>query len=136
MSARLSNLQKCFASKFFAVKNVVEVLNLDHVFAHLRRMKNGIFSFIFFLIFLAACTDRRPQIIAEKVAERVEKERVRKAAECRDRLLTSAAEIADSLLLERAKLELQDSLRRGRPVRPAKPAALPALDSGSVKPIF
>lgn len=102
-------------------------------------MKNGIFLLNFLLIFLifsVACKDRRPQIIAEKVAERVEKERQRKAAECRERLLTTAAEVADSLLLEAARRQLQDSLRSGRPVRPVKPPALPTLDSGGVKPIF
>lgn len=98
-------------------------------------MKNGIFLLIF-SIFWLACEDRRPQIIAEKVAERVEKERQRKVAECRDRLIATAAEVADSLLLEAARRQLQDSLRSGRPVRPVKPAELPPLDSGGVKPIF
>ncbi len=106
-----------------------------HILPYFCGMKFLIFC-LFFISFLLACDDRRDQIIAEKVAERVEKERSRKSADCRNQLLSSAGKIADSLLLEAAKMELQDSLFQNRPVRPTKPATVPPLDSAAVKPIF
>lgn len=70
--------------------------------------------------------------MAERVAEFREKEILK----CRESLLVEAGKTVDSLLLNEALSEVNDSLARLRPFKPVKPADIPPIDSASVKPIF
>jgi len=60
----------------------------------------------------------------------------KKTSECRDKLLQEAGEMADSILLSEARMDLRDSLGRQRPGRPVKPLPVPPIDSLAVKPLF
>ena len=75
-------------------------------------------------------------IIREKVAEKVQAFKDKKNRECRASMLAEAEQIADSLLLAEAKMEMEDSLVRFRPTRPVKPAQVPPIDSLTVQPVF
>jgi hypothetical protein len=44
--------------------------------------------------------------------------------------------IVDSLLLQEARLQLNDSLSRSKPTKPYKPLPVPPIDSEAVLPIF
>jgi hypothetical protein len=88
------------------------------------------------LLGATACGPDKEQIVAEKIAERVKDFRKKEAAKCREEILRDAENTADSLLLEEAKAALGDSLAALRPFRPPQPAAIPAIDSLSVVPIF
>ncbi|HNE29686.1 MAG TPA: hypothetical protein PLW66_10985 [Saprospiraceae bacterium] len=83
-----------------------------------------------------ACGPDTETIVQTKVAERVGEFRAKRQAECQLRLLTRAEKMADSLLIQEAIDDLNDSLARSRPGRPDRPAAVPPIDSSSVKPLF
>lgn len=104
---------------FFSTKNL-----LRHVFAG------------FALAAVVSCNRDNQAVIGQKVAEKVQAFRDKKNRECRASLLAEAEQIADSLLLAEAKMQLEDSLVRFRPTRPVKPAPVPPIDSLSVQPIF
>ncbi|HRI58508.1 MAG TPA: hypothetical protein PK228_02260 [Saprospiraceae bacterium] len=87
------------------------------------------------LFVLNACGSDKEVIINQKVSERVKAFREKKNVECQFSLLAEAEQIVDSLLLAEAKMELSDSITL-RPVKPAKPAPLPPIDSLPVRPIF
>jgi hypothetical protein len=96
-----------------------------------------LFPFLFFcLAIFSRCGAKKEEIIAEKVAERVDEFRKEKTMECRTQLLQNAEKIVDSLLLLEATNSVQDSLARLRPSRPVKPADIPAIDSQGIKPVF
>jgi hypothetical protein len=81
------------------------------------------------------CGTDKETIIQKKVAERVAEFRTKKRQECTTALLADAEKIVDSLLLDEAKQQLNDSLMRTRPSRPVQPADIPAIDSSAVAPI-
>lgn len=83
-----------------------------------------------------ACGPDKEAIVREKVNERASVFRAKKIVECREALLKEAEQIVDSLLLEEALTELNDSLARLRPFKPAKPEPLPPIDSLPAKPLF
>lgn len=83
-----------------------------------------------------ACGPDRSEVIQREVGLRVAEFRKKKAHDCQNALLNEAERLVDSLLLSEAKAALADSLLRGRPVKPLKPAPIPPVDSAMVKPIF
>ena len=93
-------------------------------------------SFALVILCLAACKQDVEAIVQAKVAERVAEFKAKKSAECLETLHQTAEHTVDSLLLTDAQNALNDSLARLRPGRPLQPAAIPAIDSLSVKPIF
>lgn len=97
---------------------------------------SGKMFFALFAFMAAGCGPDREAIVREKVAERVTAFREKKKAECREETYQKAERIVDSLLLEEAKMALNDSLARLRPGKPAKPAPLPPIDSAPVAPLF
>lgn len=88
------------------------------------------------MLAVVSCSYDKEEIIAQKVAERVSAFSAKKTEECRERLLNLAEHMADSLLLAEAQTALSDSLARLRPIRPLEPAAIPPIDSLTVRPIF
>ncbi len=84
---------------------------------------------------LMGCGPDKEEIIQKKISERVTEFRTKKSKECIDGLLADAEKIVDSLLLEEAKQQLNDSLMRMRPSRPLQPVDVPAIDSATVAPI-
>jgi len=88
------------------------------------------------LLIWTACNQDTEAIVQEKVAERVDAFKTKKSAECMEALLQTAEHTVDSLLLTDAQNALNDSLARLRPGRPFQPAAIPPIDSLTVKPIF
>lgn len=85
---------------------------------------------------LWSCGNRQEARIQREIREKTTAFRIKKSAECQESLLSKAERLADSLLLAEAKQQLEDSLMRTRPFRPAKPATIPPIDSLQVKPIF
>ncbi len=83
-----------------------------------------------------ACDGSKDKIVQQKVSEAISKLREKKAAECRSLLIQDAEKIVDSLLLAEAQIDFADSLARARPQKPARPMAVPPIDSLQVKPIF
>ncbi len=83
-----------------------------------------------------SCGPERSEIIQREVSSRVAEFRKKKALDCQNALLSEAERMVDSLLLSEAKAALADSLLRGRPTKPLKPAPIPPIDSAVVKPIF
>lgn len=108
----------------------------EKMYKMISNVSVSILSVSVMLLVTTACGPDKEQIIAEKIAERVKDFRKKESAKCREELLRDAENIADSLLLEEAKAALGDSLAALRPFRPPKPAAIPAIDSLSVAPIF
>ena len=86
--------------------------------------------------YAGACSPDRSELIQREVGLRVAEFRKKKARDCQNALLSEAERMVDSLLLSEAKAALADSLLRGRPVKPLKPAPIPPVDSATVKPIF
>ncbi|MCC7505533.1 MAG: hypothetical protein IT259_09535 [Saprospiraceae bacterium] len=84
----------------------------------------------------AACGRDTDKLVQAKVAERVNEYSAKRIAECERNLLARAEKIADSLLIQEAIDDLNDSLARSRPGRPDRPAPIPPIDSTPVKPIF
>lgn len=91
---------------------------------------------IFLAIFYISCGPDKDMIISNKVAEKIFSFKEKQAHECTYMLLAEAEKIVDSLLLAEAKLELSDSLLLARPLKPPKPAPIPAIDSLAIQPIF
>ena len=87
-------------------------------------------------VHIASCGPERSEIIQREVSSRVAEFRKKKALDCQNALLSEAERMVDSLLLSEAKAALADSLLRGRPTKPLKPAPIPPIDSAVVKPIF
>lgn len=87
------------------------------------------------LMAVAGCRSDKQKIIGEKVSERVAAFRAKRIAECSNALLHDAGKIADSLLLEEAKMQLLDSLH-APPFRPPRPAPLLPIDTLEVAPLF
>ena len=101
----------------------------------LYTMTSKITGVLFLLMFLSCGSDQEA-LVQEKVAERVQDFKSKKAIECRESLLESAEKTVDSLLLAEAQNALNDSLSRLRPGRPFQPPAVLPIDSLKVKPIF
>jgi hypothetical protein len=88
------------------------------------------------LVGLLGCNHDKKALIMEKVAERTVVYRSKKLADCRNTLIQEASVIVDSLLLQEARLQLNDSLSRSKPTKPYKPLPVPPIDSEAVLPIF
>lgn len=88
------------------------------------------------LLGLISCGPDKQMVINEKVSERVNSFRAKKLKECQASLLQEAEKIADSLLLEEAERELNDSLIRMRPFKPVQPPPLLPIDTLKVSPLF
>jgi len=101
-------------------------------FLHTRRA----LLLLFGLGLAAGCGPAKEELVQQKVAERVQAYMAKKTSECRDKLLQEAGEMADSILLSEARMDLRDSLGRQRPGRPVKPLPVPPIDSLAVKPLF
>lgn len=82
------------------------------------------------------CKTDKENIIREKVSELVTTFKIKQNAECRASLLQDAEQIVDSILLEEAKGQLNDSLMRLRPFKPPQPIAVPPIDTNPVSPLF
>jgi hypothetical protein len=91
---------------------------------------------LFPLLLLASCSPDQERIVQAKVEEKIKDFVKKKQLECRSSLLYEAEKKVDSMLLAEARLELQDSLNRTKPIPPAEPPIVPPLDSLEIKPIF
>lgn len=58
------------------------------------------------------------------------------SSQCRERALTEASRLADSMLILEARLELDTTGRPAKPDKPDKPELKTLLDSTAVKPFF
>jgi len=92
------------------------------------------------LLLLAACESATyvdtDKVIAEKVQEQLDEYRKVNDQRCRDRVLTEAGRIADSMIMVRARL-MKDTIQRPlRPTRPEKPTVLTLEDSLALKPLI
>lgn len=92
------------------------------------------------LLLLAACESATyvdtDKVIAEKVQEQLDEYRKVNDQRCRDRVLTEAGRIADSVIMVRARL-MKDTIQRPlRPTRPEKPTVLTLEDSLALKPLL
>ena len=76
------------------------------------------------------------QVIAEKVAERLTAFRQVQQRQCLDRAEVEAGRLADSILLERARLTRDTFGRPLRPSRPDQPAWQDLRDSLPLRPLF
>lgn len=76
------------------------------------------------------------KVIAEKVAERALAFRQSQWADCRQRAMIDAGLLADSILLERARLMRDTSNRPARPIRPDFPVLKSLSDSLKLRPLF
>jgi hypothetical protein len=85
---------------------------------------------------LLSCANDKRETIMQKASERTLTYRLKKTAECRNTLLREASSIVDSLLLTEARLQMNDSLARARPFKPAKPVSILPIDSQIVQPFF
>jgi len=100
-----------------------------------------IFSILLFLgLFFATCESAthidKDAVIEEKVQERLDNYKRIIFKKCRNKILEEASVLADSIILERAKM-LKDSLQRPpKPTRPEKPALLELKDSLNLAPLF
>jgi hypothetical protein len=94
-----------------------------------------LFGGIFALVGLS-CGQRKEAIVQQKIAEKTQAFRSKKAAECRESLLMLAEKRVDSLLLAEAQQQLLDSLSRSKPGRPTRPVKVPPIDSLVVRPLF
>ena len=75
-------------------------------------------------------------VIAEKVEERLTEFKRIIDQRCQDRILDAAGKIADSIIMERARL-YKDTLDRPlKPLRPDKPELLALPDSLPLAPLF
>jgi hypothetical protein len=99
-------------------------------------MRTGFLLIFAVCLFGLGCSRDNTVIINQKVTERVEDFRVKEYAKCREVLLAEAGHIADSLLLEEAFSDVNDSLSRLRPLKPFKPPEVPPIDSAPVRPLF
>jgi len=85
---------------------------------------------------LVSCGGGKDRVIQAAVAERIAEFRKKEIIKCRELLLMEAGKTVDSLLLNEALSEVNDSIARLRPFKPVKPADIPPIDSASVKPVF
>lgn len=92
-------------------------------------------SFLF-LIACIGCRRDQSQQAAALIEQRVSAFKIKKQDECHKALLREAEKTVDSLLMAEAKIHLEDSLSRMRPVKPEQPPPVEPLDSLPVKPIF
>lgn len=76
------------------------------------------------------------KVIAENVQEQLDEYRKVNDQRCRDRVLTEAGRIADSVIMVRARM-MKDTIQRPlRPTRPEKPTVLTLEDSLALKPFL
>lgn len=101
-----------------------------------RKAVKRLFFGVNVILLVVSCSRSKERIIREKVDERVSDFRKKETAKCQARLLKEAEQIADSLLLQEALQEVNDSLRQMRPFKPLPPPAIPPIDSAAIKPIF
>jgi hypothetical protein len=90
-----------------------------------------------------ACSDGQSRtdidvekVIAEKVQERVDEFRRSQWADCQQRARLEAGLLADSILLERARLLRDTSYRPPRPLKPGQPELKTLSDSLRLAPLF
>jgi|APTNR8051073442_1049403.scaffolds.fasta_scaffold00229_42 hypothetical protein len=76
------------------------------------------------------------KVIAEKVQERVDEFRRSQQADCQQRARLEAGLLADSILLERARLLRDTSYRPPRPLKPGQPELKTLSDSLRLAPLF
>ena len=76
------------------------------------------------------------QVIEEKVQERLETYRRIVEGNCAEKAMTEAGRLADSIILERARLQRDTSQRPYRPFRPEEPELKTLKDSLPLRPLF
>ena len=77
-------------------------------------------------------------LIDAKVAEKVEYFRRKRIQACRERVFQRASEIADSIIISRAKSTtiIDNTTRPVPPERPVRPPIRPPIDTTPVTPLF
>lgn len=77
-------------------------------------------------------------LIDAKVAEKVEAFRIKRLAKCRERVLKRAGELADSIIMAKAKSTtiIDDASRPTPPERPTRPPIKTPIDTTPVEPFF
>ena len=132
-NSKTPNCFFCVVQNFFLKMAKTPFKRWFHLQVHFKQIH---FIFLLGVVWVQiGCGPDKENIINKKVTERVSEFRAKKNKECSDGLLADAEKIVDSLLLEEAKQQLNDSLMRTRPSRPVKPLDVPAIDSTAVAPI-
>ncbi len=75
-------------------------------------------------------------VIEEKVQERLDEFRRVINQRCKDKALEEAGILADSIIIERARLQKDTSERPPRPFRPDQPELMTLEDSLELAPLF
>ncbi|MFK7806808.1 MAG: hypothetical protein AB8F74_03310 [Saprospiraceae bacterium] len=107
-------------------------------------MKNSLFyifviitMFVSVLLFSAKKLPTKGELRREKLEERLRKFRSKRLALCTNKVMERAGELADSTLIARAKLQVQEVIEKPEiPYRPDRPEIKLPKDTTPVVPIF
>ncbi|MCB0571041.1 MAG: hypothetical protein KDC66_14805 [Phaeodactylibacter sp.] len=105
-------------------------------------MKLRHYLWLLFLLILASCAEEDRNMLAvqamidDEVAKRVESYRQSRLKLCREQALTEASKLADSILLEEARMSRDTLDKPPKPEKPEKPELKTLLDSTPVKPFI
>lgn len=100
---------------------------------------NSVFVLLFASVFLFSAKElpTKGQMIRERVEERLEKFRDKRLEICTNKVMDRAGEIADSTLIARAKLQVQEVIEKPDiPYRPDRPEIKLPKDTTPILPIF
>jgi hypothetical protein len=123
--------------KAVLVKKATSIYRMKPFFSGIEIKFSGKICFSVIIMFnCVSCKTDKENIISEQVSERVAAFKIKQNAECRASLMHDAEQIVDSILLEEAKGQLNDSLMRLRPFKPPQPIAVPPIDTNPVSPLF
>ncbi len=97
---------------------------------------------VFLLLTLWSCeppeaeSEIRQSVIEQEVEDRLKLHRETKFRVCRDKVLAEANRIADSILIQQARLERDTMSKPPKPFKPEKPEIKTLIDSVPIKPFF